>query len=113
MKALTLFLWLSSHVLLEFVKMSIKDMDFDRHSASHFGINFYESLNQLHIVFSLVITQEAMNNYNKTVLSRILLLVQQLGKLVTFYDLLDLQSNKEISALTFALDSFGKRTWST
>ena len=72
-------------------------MDFERHSASRFGVILYESLNQLHIVFSLVITQEAMNNCNKTVLSRFLLPVQQLGELVAFYDLLDLRSNEETS----------------
>ena len=75
--------------------MSVKDMDFERHSASHFGVILYESLNQLHIVFSLVITQEAMNNCNETVPSRFLLPVQQLGELVTFYDLLDLRSNED------------------
>ena len=77
--------------------MSIKDMDLEKHSASRFGVILYESLNELQIVFSLVITQEAMNNCKETVPSRFLLLVQQLGKLVTFYDLLDLQSNKDIS----------------
>ena len=77
--------------------MSIKDMDHERHSASHFGVILYKSLNQLHIVFSLVITQEAMNSCNETVPSRSLLSVQQLGELVTFYDLLDLRSNKDTS----------------
>ena len=67
-------------------------MDFEKHSASHFGI-----LNQLHIVFSHVITQEAMNKCNKTVPSRFLLPVQQLGELVTFYHALDLQSNEDTS----------------
>ena len=67
-------------------------MDFEKHSASHFGI-----LNQLQIVFSLVITQEAMNKCNKTVPSRFLLPVQQLGELVTFYHALDLRSNEDTS----------------
>ena len=93
MKALALLLRVSFHVLLEFVNMSVKDMDFNRHSASHFGVIFYESLNQLPIVFSLVITQEAMNNCNETVPSHFLLPVQQLGELVTSFDLLDLRSN--------------------
>ena len=44
-----------------------------------------------------MITQEAMNDCNKTVPSHFLLPVQQLGKLLTFYDLLDLQSNKDTS----------------
>ena len=105
MKALALLLWVSSHVLLEFVKMSVKDMHFERNSLSHFSVILYESLNQLHIVFSLVITQEAMNNCNETVPNRFLLPVQQLGQLVTFYDPLD------PLALTFASDSFEKRTW--
>ena len=72
-------------------------MDFERHSASHFGIILDEILNQLHIVFSLVITQEAMSKWNKTVPSHFLLSVQQLGELVTFYHLLDLRSNKDTS----------------
>ena len=72
-------------------------MYFERYSASQFGVIRYESLNQLHIVFSLVITQEAMNNCNETVPSRFLLPVQQLGELVTFCDLLDLQSNEDTS----------------
>ena len=92
MKALTLLLWSNSPVLLEFVKMRVKVMDFEKHSASHFGI-----LNQLQIVFSLVITQEAMNKCNKTVPSRFLLPVQQLGELVTFYHALDLRSNEDTS----------------
>ena len=93
MKALALLLRISFHVFLEFVNMSVKDMDFKRHSASHFGVIFYESLNQLPIVSGLVITQEAMNNYNETVPSHFLLPVQQLGELVTHFDLLDLRSN--------------------
>ena len=97
MKALALLLRVSSHVFLEFVKMSVKDMDFERHSTSHFGVILYESLNQLYIVFSLVITQEAMNNCNETVPNRFLLPVQQLGELVTFCDLLDLRSNEDTS----------------
>ena len=101
MKVLALLLWVSSHFLpcshVPFVKKSIKDVDFERHSASHFDIILYESLNQLHIVFIFVITQEAMNDCNKTVPSHFLLPVQQLGKLLTFYDLLDLQSNKDTS----------------
>ena len=97
MKVLALLLWVSSHVLLEFVKMSVKDMDFERHSASHFGVILNSGLNQLHIVFSLAIIQEAMNNCNKTVPSRLLLPLQQLGELVTFYDLLDLRSNQDTS----------------
>ena len=106
MKAFALLLWVSCHVLLEFVRMSIKDMEFERPSASHFGIILYESLNQLHIVFSLVITQEAMNNCNETVPSRFLLTVQQLGELVTFYDLLDLRSNEDTS-----LDLYHGQLW--
>ena len=35
--------------------MRVKDVDFQRHSAAHFGVVLYESLNQLHIVFSLVV----------------------------------------------------------
>ena len=97
MKALALLLWATSPVLLEFVKMRVKNMDFERHSASHFGIILDEILNQLHIVFSLVITQEAMSKWNKTVPSHFLLSVQQLGELVTFYHLLDLRSNKDTS----------------
>ena len=108
MKALALLLWLSSHVLLEFIKMSVKDMDFERHSPSHFGAILYESLNHLHIVFSLAITQEAMNNCSETVPSCFLLPLKKLGELVTFYDLLDLWSNED---MTFASGSFGKRTW--
>ena len=77
--------------------MSVKDMHFERHSASHFSVILYESLNQLHIVFSLAITQEAMNNCNETVPNRFLLPVQQLGQLVTFYDLLDLRTNEDTS----------------
>ena len=77
--------------------MSVKDMDFERHSASHFGVILNSGLNQLHIVFSLAIIQEAMNNCNKTVPSRLLLPFQQLGELVTFYDLLDLRSNQDTS----------------
>src|SRR5271165_1146799 len=50
-KTFALLLRVCSHILLEFVKMSIKDMHFERHSASHFGIVFYESLNQLLIIF--------------------------------------------------------------
>ena len=74
-------------------------MDFERHSASHFGVIPYESLNQLHIhvVFSPVITQEAMNNCYETALSRFLRPVQQIGELVTFYDLLDLRSDEDTS----------------
>ena len=83
-------------------------MDFERHSASHFGLILYESLNQLHIVFSLVIIQEAMNNCNETVPNRFLLFVQQLGKLVTFYDLLDLQSNEDTS-LDICLEQLWKK----
>ena len=66
-------------------------------SASHFGIILYESLNQLHIVFSLVISQEAMNNCNETVPSHFLRPVQQIGELVTFYELLDLRFDKDTS----------------
>ena len=87
----------SFHVLLEFFKMSVKDLDFERYSASHFGVILYESLKQLHIVFSLLITQEAMNNCNETVPSRFLLPAQQLDKLITFYDLLDLRSSEGTS----------------
>ena len=72
-------------------------MDFERHSASYFDVILCESLNQLHIVFSLVISQEIMNNCNETVPSCFLLSVQQLGELVTFYDLFDLQSNEDTS----------------
>ena len=97
MKALALLLWVSSHVLLQFFKMSVKDMDFERHSASNFAIILYESLKQLHIIFSLVITQEATNNCNQTVPSRFLLPFQRLGEHVTFYDLLDLRSNEDTS----------------
>ena len=88
--------------------MNVKDMDFERHSASHFGAILYESLNHLHIVFSLATTQESMNNCSETVPSCFLLPVKQLGELATFYDLLDLRSNKD---MTFASGSFGKRTW--
>ena len=97
MKVLALLLWISFHVLLEFVKMSVKDMDFERHSASHFGVILNGDLNQLHIVFILAIIQEAMNNCNETVRSQFLLPVQQLDELVTFYDLLDLRSNQDTS----------------
>ena len=72
-------------------------MDFERHSASHFGVILYERLTQLYIVFSLVITQKAMKNCNETVPSRFLRPVQQIGELVTFYDLLDLRSDEDIS----------------
>ena len=77
--------------------MSVKDMHFERNSLSHFSVILYESLNQLHIVFSLVITQEAMNNCNETVPNRFLFPVQQLGQLVTFYDPLDLRSSEDTS----------------
>src|SRR6218665_3437294 len=97
MKALALLLCVSSHVVLEFLKMSVEDMDFERHSASHFGIILDEGLNQLHIVFSLVITQEAMNNCNETVSSHFPCPVQQIGELVTVYDLLDLRSDEDTS----------------
>ena len=72
-------------------------MKFERNSASHFVVTLYESLNQLHIIFILVITEEAMNNWNETVSSHFLLPVQQLGELVTFYDLLDLRSSEYTS----------------
>ena len=55
-------------------------MDFERHSASHFGIIIYVSLNQLHIVPS-----------------RFRRPVQQIGELVTFYDLLDLRPDEDTS----------------
>ena len=72
-------------------------MDFERLSATHFGVILYESLNQLHIVLRLVITQEAMNSCNETAPSRFLRPVQQLGELVTFYYLLYLRSDEDIS----------------
>ena len=83
-------------------------MDFERHSASHFGIILYESLNQLHIVFSLVITKEAINTTATKLFQAIfcMLPVQQLGELVTFYDLLDLQSNEDTS-----LDLYLEQLW--
>src|SRR6218665_3376611 len=34
---------LNKHVALEFLKISVEDMDFERHSASHFGVILYES----------------------------------------------------------------------
>ena len=77
--------------------MSVKDMKFERTSASHFAVTLYESLNQLHIIFIVVITEESVNNWNETVSSHFLLPVQQLGELVTFYDLLDLRSSEYTS----------------
>jgi hypothetical protein len=39
--------------VLEFIKMSVKNMDLEGHSAAHFAVVLHQSLNQLHIVFSL------------------------------------------------------------
>ena len=72
-------------------------MDFETHSASQFGVILYERLTQRHTVFSLVITQEAMNNCNETVPSRFLRPIQQIGELVTLHDLLDLRSDEDTS----------------
>lgn len=49
---------LRSHVL-EFMMMSLKAMDSEGHTASHFAVVPNQSLNKLHIVFELVIPQEA------------------------------------------------------
>src|SRR6218665_192190 len=111
MKALALLLCVSSHVVLEFLKMSVEDMDFERHSASHFGIILDEGLNQLHIVFSLVITQEAMNNCNETVSSHFPCPVQQRLANSSQSMIFLICGTTKIPALTFASDSFGKRSW--
>lgn len=67
MKALALLLWVSSHVFLDFVKMG-KNIYFQGHSGSHFGIVLYERLNQFHIVYSLVIRmKKATHHFNETV----------------------------------------------
>src|SRR5271165_2293149 len=87
--------------------MSIKDMHFERHSASHFGIVFYESLNQLLIVFSLVISQKAVNYGNETVPSRVLLPAQLLREFVTLYDFLYLWSDED-TCIYFSLRQLWK-----
>ncbi|MBN3271194.1 RPR1B protein, partial [Polyodon spathula] len=72
-EALALLLRVRSHVVLEFIKMSIKDIDFEGHPTTHCAVVLHQSLNQLHIVFGLVIAQGAPNHCDKAVPSRFLL----------------------------------------
>ena len=72
--------------------MSVKDMDFEKHSASYFGV----ILNKGHSAQPCDYTgshKQLQRNCSKP----FQLPVQQLGELVTFYDLLDLRSNLNTS----------------
>ncbi|XP_078470508.1 uncharacterized protein LOC144732790 isoform X3 [Lampetra planeri] len=87
-EALALLLRVRSHVLLECIKMSIKDVDFEGHHS-------HQSLNQLHIVFELVIAQEATKHCDKAVPSRFLLTSELLGEFMALQDLLYLWSDED------------------
>lgn len=67
MEAPILVLSVRSYVLLELIKMSIKNMEFERHPAAHYVVVLHQILNQLHIIFGFVIAQEAPNHCDKTV----------------------------------------------
>lgn len=90
MAALTLLLRVCSHVL-EFNKISIKDMDFEGHPTAHFVTVVHKILNQLHIVFGLVIAQEASNHCSKAVPNHFLFPTELLGEFLALQDLLYLR----------------------
>ena len=68
-------------------------MDFEGHPAAHGAEVLHQSLNQLHIVFGLVIAQEAPNHCNKAVPSRFLHPSEPLVKFLALHDLLYLWSD--------------------
>ena len=109
MKALALILWVSSHVLLEFVKMRVKDMDFERHSPSHFDVIFYESLNQLRIVFSWL-PRKPWTTAAKLFHAVFCFLFSSLAN--SSHSMIFLICGPTmIPALTFASESFRKKNW--
>lgn len=61
-EALTMFVRVHSHILFEFLKISIKDMDSERHPTAHCAVVLHQNLNQLCIVFVFLIAQEALNH---------------------------------------------------
>lgn len=64
MEAFDLVIFVRQDFLLGFIKMIAKDMDFDGHPAAYFA----KGLNQFLIVFGFVITQDAPDNCDKSVL---------------------------------------------
>src|SRR5258705_9545928 len=94
-EALALLLRVRSQVLLEFIKMRIKDMDCEGHPAAHCATVLHQSLNQLHIVFGLVIAQAAPNHYGKAVPSCFLLTSELLGEFIALQDHLYLWSDED------------------
>ncbi|XP_076308680.1 uncharacterized protein LOC143224105 [Tachypleus tridentatus] len=77
--------------------MSVKDMDFLRHPATHFAAVLHQSLNRFHIIFGLVIAQEAPNHCDKAVPRFIFLPTELLGEFCALQDLLHLWSNEDAS----------------
>ena len=91
------------------IKMSVKDMDFEGHPAAHGAVVLHQSLNQLHIVFGLVIAQEAPNYCDKAVPSHFLhpsdFLGNSLHSMIFF-----ICGPTKTPALTFSSDSLGKKS---
>lgn len=110
MEAFALLLGVRSHVFLKFMKMGVKDMHFEGHPATHFAVVCHQGLNKLHIVFGLVIPQEAKNYCNKAVPRCSLCPCEFFGETpctpLPFY-LWPIKT----PASTFAADNLGKKSW--
>ena len=66
-EALTLLLGVCPYVLIKLIKLSVKDMDFEGHPATHLAVVCHQGFNKHHIVFSLAIPQEAKNHCDKAI----------------------------------------------
>ena len=93
MEAFALLLRVRSHVL-EFIKMSIKDMDLAGHPATHYAIVPCQRLHQLKVVFGHVIAQETTNHCAQAIPIRYLTTTEHLEKFVALQDLAYLWSNE-------------------
>lgn len=83
-------------------------MDFEEHPAAQFDLVLHHTLNKLHIVFGLVIPQEAPTHCDKT-LPHCFLRPNELREFLALYDLFICGPSKT-PVLTFARESLRKKS---
>lgn len=66
------------------------------HPAAHFAVVLHQCFNMLHIIFGIVIPQEALNHCYKAVQRRFLRSSKLLWEFFTLYDFIYLWSDEDI-----------------